>query len=923
MPTFGLSKIHCPCRKYENLYQFNLDYVREHIYKWGIFKLYKVWTFHGEVTIPIVDIDPVNEVEHISNDEEDDTFFDMLNDLRDAKVVGSGGVQRGDNNENMPVGELGGSYMSMFEKAQRDFLVKLMHVKVLNGWSNKSFDMLLQLLGEAFSKSNAIPSSHYEAKKMLRELGLGYKSIHACKNDCILFWNDHKGKDICPVCKEPRYKVNEANKKKIPQKVLRYFSLKPRLKRLFLSKHTAKNMRWHKEKREFDKLHETFANDPRNVRLRLETGGFNSFENMSNDEGVETYDASTERTIHDFPAYGAMSGWSIKGYKAYSVCLKDITSQGLCNKIYYTGHRRFLHLKHSWCKNKRFNGKFKNEGLPRTFSSREIILKLDALPKVIFSKHPALIGKQKHMIGDTNWVKKSIFFELEYWSDLKLRYNLDDMHIEKNICDALIDALLSLEGKSKDTIKARLDMQNMGIRSELHLSQSGDRVTKPHASYTFTLEEKCKFCHFLKSVKFPNGYAVNISRNVNVNDGKLYGLKTHDCHVLFQRLLSVAIRKFLPKDICGTVVELCDLFKKLTSRTLHVADLNKMGEDIVFILCKMEQIFSPAFLDIMVHLAVYLPREAILSGPILSRTLKKYVRNKARSKGSIAEGYVVNKALTFTSLYMGQIEIRFIRAERNKDVSQSILCTLSIFNQQVEFPLWFRDKMIRLRILKDPDATNELYSLVLGSNVEFRLYGACIVNDVRYHTISRDTCQTTQNSRVSIFFGVLKDVVILFYTSGYKVHLFWCDWFQCNLKNKSVVQEFGFTCIDTSKIWYEDDPFILATQARQVYYLDDIKCRGSWKVVQKVQHREIYEVIEKEDDNSGELESPSNEISLMVRDDLEIPHLCRVDIQPQHVELLDTQSRFSEDMHNFINDEDEDTELESNGEEQTFLFDTD
>ena len=51
------------------------------------------------------------------------------------------------------------------------------------------------------------------------------------------------------MCKEPRYKVNEANKKKIPQKVLRYFPLKPRLKRLFLSKLTAKDMRWHKKKK--------------------------------------------------------------------------------------------------------------------------------------------------------------------------------------------------------------------------------------------------------------------------------------------------------------------------------------------------------------------------------------------------------------------------------------------------------------------------------------------------------------------------------------------------------------------------------------------------------------------------------------------------------------------------------------------------
>ncbi|KAI3453341.1 hypothetical protein Pfo_010004 [Paulownia fortunei] len=860
MSTFGLSKIHCPCRMCGNLYQFNLNYVPGYLYRWGISKLYKVWTFHGEMTTPIVDMDLVNEVEHVSDDEKDDTFFDMLNNLRDAKVVGSSGVQRGDNNENMPAKELGGKlYSGCTNFSAFSFLVKLMHVKVLNSWSNKSFDMLLQLLGEAFPKPNAIPRSHYEAKKMLRELGLGYESIHACKHDCILFWNDHEGKDTCLVCKEPHYKVNEANKKKIPQKVFRYFPLKPRLKRLFLSKHTAKDMRWHKEKRvetdgilryltdveswkEFDKLHEILADDPRNVHLGLATNGFNPFGNMSNaysmwpvllmlynlppwkmtkpsymimsllipgpkapekeidvylrplinelkellDDGVETYDASTERVfqlhvammwiIYDFPVYGTVSGWSTKDYKACLVCLEDTTSQDLHSKICYTGYCQFLYLKHSWRKNKSFNGKFENEGPPQTFSGREILMKLDALPEVIFSKHPALIEKRKqkrkHLVGDTNWVKKLIFFELEYWSHLKLRHNLDVMHIEKNICDTLVGTLLSLEGKSKDTIKARLDMQDMGIRSELHLSQSEDRVTKPHASYTFTLEERREFCHFLKSVKFPDGYAVNISRNVNVNDGKLYGLKTHDCHVLLQRLLLVAIRKFLPKDNMGQLLNYAILGGPISSWWMY-------------------------------------PFERYLG------TLKKYVRNKVRLEGSIAEGYIVNEALTFTSLYMVKLK-------------QDLL------DQNVT-------KM--LRTLKDPEATNELYSLALGLDIEVILYDACIIDGVWYHIISRDTRRTTQNSGISIpsfndgenldFFGVLKDVIILFYASEYKVHLFWCDWFQCNPKK-----------INRARVW----SYI------QVYYLDDIKCRGSWKVVQKVQYREIYKVIEKEDDNSDELE---------------------------------------------------------------------
>ena len=133
-----------------------------------------------------------------------------------------------------------------------------------------------------------------------------------------------------------------------------------------------------------------------------------------------------------------------------------------------------------------------------------------------------------------------------------------------------------------------------------------------------------------------------------------------------------------------------------------------------------------------------------------------------------------------------------------------------------------------------------------------------------------------------------------------------------------------------SKTLYEDDPFILATHARQVYYLYDIKYGGRWKVVQKVQHREIYEVTEKEDRNNEEhkfksssnnepnQEISSDEISLSVYEDLEILDLYRLDIQPQHIELLDTQENFFKNMHNFINDEDKNTQLDSEGEEKMF-----
>lgn len=46
--------------------------------------------------------------------------------------------------------------------------------------------------------------------------------------------------------------------------------------------------------------------------------------------------------------------------------------------------------------------------------------------------------------------KKMVFLlKLEYWSSLKLHYNIDIMHVENDICDNVIKTLLYIEWKIK------------------------------------------------------------------------------------------------------------------------------------------------------------------------------------------------------------------------------------------------------------------------------------------------------------------------------------------------------------------------------------------------------------------------------------------------------------------------------------------
>jgi len=60
----------------------------------------------------------------------------------------------------------------------------------------------------------------------------------------------------------------------------------------------------------------------------------------------------------------------------------------------------------------------------------------------------------------------------------------------------------------------------------------------------------------LRVVKVPQGYSSNIKSLGSMEDLKLIGLKSHDCHVLMQDLLLVAIRGILLKNVRQVITRL-------------------------------------------------------------------------------------------------------------------------------------------------------------------------------------------------------------------------------------------------------------------------------------------------------------------------------------------------------------------------------
>ena len=130
----------------------------------------------------------------------------------------------------------------------------------------------------------------------------------------------------------------------------------------------------------------------------------------------------------------------------------------------------------------------------------DILVETESLVGHCLGKKCQLLYKKRKR-GEANqsaWKKRSIFFSLPYWKDHKLRHNFDVMHIEKNVMDNILGIVLNLKDWTKDNYKARLNLADMGIRSELHLQRKGDdKYTIPSACFYMTLAKKDGFLQAL------------------------------------------------------------------------------------------------------------------------------------------------------------------------------------------------------------------------------------------------------------------------------------------------------------------------------------------------------------------------------------------------------------------------------------------
>ena len=102
----------------------------------------------------------------------DDRLEDMIHDVGDESFAEAHGYERMPSYAKTPL------YPGSTNFTRFSAVLRLMNLKTINGWTNKSFAELLQLLKDMLLEGNTLPNRNYEAKKMFYLMGMEYKKIY-------------------------------------------------------------------------------------------------------------------------------------------------------------------------------------------------------------------------------------------------------------------------------------------------------------------------------------------------------------------------------------------------------------------------------------------------------------------------------------------------------------------------------------------------------------------------------------------------------------------------------------------------------------------------------------------------------------------------------------------------------------------------
>jgi hypothetical protein len=144
-------------------------------------------------------------------------------------------------------------------------------------------------------------------------------------------------------------------------------------------------------------------------------------------------------------------------------------------------------------------------------------------------------------------------------------HNNDIMHQEHKVGESILSTCMRFMDKT-DNQKARKDLAPLCNWPTLELTTSGG---KPCALFCLKPKERKKSIDLVAKFKISYGYIASFRRAVNLELGKLSGVKSHDYHIFTERLLPVIFHGYLNDDVWKALDELSNFYRQLCAKKLR------------------------------------------------------------------------------------------------------------------------------------------------------------------------------------------------------------------------------------------------------------------------------------------------------------------------------------------------------------------
>jgi hypothetical protein len=91
-----------------------------------------------------------------------------------------------------------------------------------------------------------------------------------------------------------------------------------------------------------------------------------------------------------------------------------------------------------------------------------------------------------------------------------------------------------------------------------------------------------EFCGFLKNVKVPSSYSMNVPRLISFSDLKVApDVKSHDYHVLLTQMIAIEIQNILPINVQEVIISFCFFFNAIGQKVLSKEALKSLEKGTI------------------------------------------------------------------------------------------------------------------------------------------------------------------------------------------------------------------------------------------------------------------------------------------------------------------------------------------------------